>query len=457
MDYRRLFLFLVSVILCGGAMSQTTLKGVVKNTDTGSVGLYVFDDFITNTLVKVDECEIAKDGSFELQTDFSDVRYAKLETGPYSAGIYLEPDVFYYLDVEYDAVDSFLNPNLLDTPLYYTIRNEVFDGLNTKIASFNAMYDDFVINNSATLFRDRTGKLLRKFKEDVELRFEGYENNYFDTYKRYRIAGIELQTRALSRAELHMQYLSGRPLYHHDEAMSYFNLYYDGYPETSGFVVSRNDLQYVINGLGSYPALLDTLGKDTLLRNEAMRELVMIKLLKSCLFSMDYDYEQVLGILQYIADSSKFKQHRHIAGNILSQELRLTWGASAPEKAINEESFLHESDKYTLLCFFQSWNGACQAENELIKTLQEQYSDHMDVTMVCCDTSEDTWKEWYEQNRATFRNAYWCANDRNLTDAYNVKAFPLYVIFTPDLKIIRWDLKRPSEGMDAFLERLFAE
>ncbi len=456
MHHRFIILVIIVSLIMGVCNAQTSLSGTIKGGDESEISLYVIDDYITGKLLLIDEYMINDDGTFSLQAHFDEVRYAVIKAGYYSAGIYLEPAAHYQLECEYEPVESFLNPNLIETPLHYTIRNEVFEGLNSNISTFNTMYDDFVMKHYATLFRSRSKSLIDNFKEDVKNQFAGFDSEYFRQYIDYRIAGMELQARTTSRADLAGKYLSGRPNYSHDEAMEFFNLFFDKYIVANSREIDRDDLQSTINYQVSYVALLDSLGKDTLLINEAMRELVMLSTLRSVLGSADYGYKQVLHIIKHIHSNSKFPEHRKIAANILDQVNELLPGALPPAITIHDKEFLFPGKKSILLCFFQSWNGACQAENVLLKEMHPEFSNRVDIIMVCADDNEASWLDWLENNNSDMWRSVWFEKDYQLLEAYRAKAFPLYVLLNPDMTIKMWDLPRPSEGMPERLKELLS-
>ena len=450
-----LFVFLLICFQYTGA--QTVISGVVSNGMGEVISLAVIDDYITNTELKIDEAIIEEDGSFTLTAHFNDIRYAKISIGYSSAAIYLEPDQYYKLDVEYNKPNSFDNPNLREIPLLYSIKNEVFEGLNTNINAFNLLYDEFVMNHFKEVFRSRNKAPLIAFTDEVAKTFAGYDNSFFSTYVRYRIASIEYQSRTKNKAAIAAEYLTGRPLYHHNEMMSFFNLYFDKYVISESKFITREDLQSTINYQVSYEALLDTLGKDTILVNEAMRELVMLKTLKSMYYDYDYGQKQVLYIIKSIAAKSKVAENRKIALNILDKFEKLQPGTKAPDIIIGGKNLLASTDKpYILVNFFQTWNGACQAEMLLLKELNVDYSDSLFVINISADAMKEdyfTWNEGYESPDNW--ESTWFDENYSLLSEYRVKSYPLFVLIDSNGDIVYWNIPRPSEGMDQYFQRLF--
>ncbi|PIE87814.1 MAG: hypothetical protein CSA04_05090 [Bacteroidetes bacterium] len=442
-------------VLC---QAQTTISGSLKEGEGRVVSLYLMDDFVTESLVLIDESEVDEQGNFSLHASFDEVRYAVLKVGYYASGIYLEPGKHYQLVCEYEPVAAHVNPNLMDTPLYYVIKNEVFDGLNSQISTFNKMYDDFIIAHQQTLFRAKNRGLIEAFRHAVEKQFAGYDDPYFEDYVAYRFAALALQTRTLSRAQLAHRYLTGRPPYGHDEAMAFFNLFFDKYVQTQSKAIDRRDLQATINYQVSYTALLDTLGKDTILKNEAMRELVMLLTLKSLLGSNDYGADQVLHLIRHIKDHSKFREHRKIAAHILDRSMMLLPGTMAPSLVVHgKDVLLSEDQRSTLLCFFQTHSGVCQAESVLLEDICRDFGEEVRVVMVCADAEEQTWNDWSQTHADACWESVWVGHNYTLLEDYRVKAYPLYVLVNPDLTLRRWDLSRPSEGLAHQLERLLSK
>lgn len=295
------------------------------------------------------------------------------------------------------------------------------------------------------------------FMDDVEKTFAGYDNPFFRTYIRYRMASLEYQSRTKNKTTIAAEYLTGRPLYHHNEMMSFFNLYFDKYVISESKFITREDLQSTINYQVSYEALLDTLGKDTILVNEAMRELVMLKTLKSMYYDYDYGQKQVLYIIKNIAGKSKVAENRKIALNILDKFEKLQPGTKAPNIIIDEKNLLASTEKpYILINFFQTWNGACQAEMLLLKELNVDYLDSLSVINISTDASKEdyfTWNEGFE-SPDNWQSA-WFDEDYSLLSEYRVKSYPLFVLIDSNGNIVRWNIPRPSEGMNLYFQRFF--
>jgi len=454
MKYRMILIFVIFFLCYFSLPAQTTLSGLVKGGDEPIISLYVIDDFITGKEVHTDQSALSPEGHFTLSVDVKQVRYAVLRVGYYSAGLYLEPGKNYTLDISYEPVDFFINPNLVDTPLSYSIRDEIFEGLNTNIALFNGMYDDFILAHFQSLYRSRDKTLLDEFQSEVDKAFAGYHDSYFEQYVRYRIASIEFQTHLKSRHELAEAYFTGRPLYFHDEAMAFFTLFYSKYLVSSSRYITSSDLECTINDLASTAALMDTLGKDPVLRNEVWRELVMLFTLNELLSDRNFGYDQLISMLRRVATTSKFPEHRLIAENCLEKAGALTPGSTAPELSVNGTPIWgREAKPFLMVCFFQTWNGACQAEMELLKNVAEGF-DAMEVIMISADEQESLFLEWQASDTVPWLS-FWFANDYDLLNAYNARSFPLFVLLSDDGKIVYWDMPRPSEGMEVLLTRFF--
>jgi thiol-disulfide isomerase/thioredoxin len=241
--------------------------------------------------------------------------------------------------------------------------------------------------------------------------------------------------------------------------MNFFNAVFDTYVFAGSRNIQGSDLRHAVNRVNSYHALMDSLGKDTILRNEVLRELVMLKALQSMHGNPDYRQQNVENILNYINTNSKFPEHRSVARNILFEKNNLVPGAVSPSIVVYDENDnpvrIPEDfqGKFIYLGFWASWCESCMLEFIALKELFDQYRD--DIVFINIST---------ERNPVIF-DAYlnsadygWLEfhfrHDFHILDAFKVRALPTFVLFDTNGNILDYPALKPSANVKQRFDRI---
>ena len=91
-----------------------------------------------------------------------------------------------------------------------------------------------------------------------------------------------------------------------------------------------------INNKRNYYRLLDALGKDPILVNEVIREMVLIKGLGEIYDNDEFSQENILFLLNQMTNATKFVQHKQMAENQIKQLTKLRPGSVAPNFEVKD-------------------------------------------------------------------------------------------------------------------------
>jgi peroxiredoxin len=176
------------------------------------------------------------------------------------------------------------------------------------------------------------------------------------------------------------------------------------------------------------------------LRDDSLRELVILKGLSDCIQKPDlYPIQSVNQTLDSIANTSKIAEHREIAMNILLREKKLNQLDTAIDfnlKKLNGESVSLSSlrGKYVYLNFGRSENYACQKEYRLLKEIQDKKVNGLEIVTISSDQDTATFNDYVKSN-PQYSWTFLFDDKKEITSKYGIRILPSYIIIDPDGKI----------------------
>ncbi len=453
-------LILFSLVLSG---QNVTIKGKIKGAEGKTLCVYAWSDQITYTEKKIATGKIDSVGVFNFSFKIDETIFAYLKVDFARAPIYLEPGKTYNLAVscpDCNSPDDKTNPYLAPKTLAAVISNSDSTELNFLINKFNTLYDDFVMKDFATIVKHRSKAKLDTFKLELSKQFSQVKNDYFLNLVKYRLAVIEESAQLRSAESLAKRYFKNKPvLYENTGYMEFFNEFFKNYITDESNYITLKDLHRTIDVVKTFPSLLDSLGKDTILKNEVLREMVVMKCLGELYYTKDYDKASILAMYKYVMENSKFPQHKIIAENYYNFFTKLAPGTTAPLfklKDYNDVSYsLSEfnKDKYVYLFFWTKWCIPCITEMDLLRKFIDKYGTKVEFVGISCDKDFLSYYYFMQNKKYDFTTLHW-GNNTELIENYNVKAYPTYVLIGPDGKIVQYPAEAPSGSLDALLNDL---
>lgn len=459
---RNLIIFVfISIFSYTNIAQNVTIKGEAINAVGKKIRLIKYSDQITMTEIVLASDIIKKDKSFKLECETKETIQALIFIDYFGAIIYLEPGATY--EIKIDELD-FYKPLKNNTFFYY--RNLVYDfkesdstELNQMIWKLDYLNDVFLAKNLKEIARNKNTSKIDSFKLVLDNEFPNVENTFFKTSMKYKLAQIDNVGR-LWRNEIYFKYyFYNSPIYYENpEYMVFFNTFFDKYITAKSKNIYRKDLLNTVNEQVSYTALMDSLGKDTILRNQKLRELVLIKNMKDIYYDSEFDKPNVLEVIRQAAEKTKFKEHRIIANNLIKSLSKLKPGTAAPDfnlinhkgKNISLKSF---EKKYICLFFFSLECTACMAEMPMIKRI---YDENDDIIEFVCITPDNQ----YDLNSFIKSSGYnWTflqfADNFQIFQDYEIRTLPFFILIDRDRNIVKYDSMRPSQGFENWFVNLY--
>jgi len=458
-------LFVVIVLLVSPSLLYsrgfTTIRGNIGNANGYQIRLHTWGDQVSFIEKRLAAATIDSQGNFNLITELDGITHAFFYIGNIRSDIILEPGKAYEIRFDDYPPLSFLETrNLLlqRETIRYVFLNQPEDDINLLAAEASAMYNRFLANHYMDLYY-KNYDVIDAFIDTFFLRFGTYTHPWIRQMVDFRIAGLKLAGYKITMEQAHALWLRGVDFdYHHPDFMEFFNQLFSNYLTTRLRHYTYSELVSVINDRGSFSALSELVGRDTVLRNELLREMVIIKGLGEIVNHRDFQNGQVMRILQHIASTSKFPEHRTIAANLVHLHRRFNKGIMAPDFSLPDRSgTLHSLSqyrgKYLYLVFFTANCVPCLSELRLLASAYTSMKEDMEVLAVGLDP--DSTKLWRvaEQQGYPWPVVHFNHNF-DLTDRFNIRNYPFFILIAPDGTFEQYGARLPSERFRLWFEEV---
>jgi len=460
---KRFDIFFKIVLLFGILPSITNaqnliIKGMAPGAEGKIITLYTYSNQITFNEKKLISSPIDSSGKFNISFNAEDTIYAFLKIDYYKSGIFIEPGKTYNIKIDsqdYNTPDK-TNPYFEPKQLNVTILNLNKNDLNFIIPKFDEIYNDYLFKNYYAIYRLRDFSKIDTFKLIINKLFSFVTYDFFKKYVDYSIALLEIPFISNSRSIIAENHLKNLPiLYENPRYMDFFNQFFENYLLCS-YAIRKEDLIQTINYAPDYFALTDTLGKDSILRNEVLREMVLLKGLYELSDNKEFNKNNIAYILLQLSKHSKFEKHRKIAEDIIQLFNKLQPETYAPPFCLKDidKKFVSLTDfkgKYVYLSFWTSWCTTCQAEFSIMNKLKEIYGSKIAFVSICADKEFLTMVNYLKTQKYNWKFLHF-GGDYDLLDAYDIKSYPIFVLIDPQGKIVSFPAPKPSENIAVYLE-----
>lgn len=449
---QRIVLVFISAFLCLVAISQETkIFGTIPGGDGYEVRLLSYVDLITYQTKVFDRVDIDDGGGFELTLNTNETIPVFLEVENYSMLMYVENGETYQLICDSIFPGNDYLPFYNKKSLQVNNISEPEPLLNSFLFYFDYLYEDFLGNNFETIYRSHKASIINGFVHQIDSLFEGNRNEFLQNYIRYKIASLKLSVSAFNKENVFDEFFYKQTVYYDNpEYMNFFHQYFNNY--ISGYnnaFVTRGDLYATINIQYNYPALLDSLGKDTILRNEVIREMVLLKTLKELFYDPDYSKQNIIHMLDQLKENSKFERHQTIAANIIHQLTRFEKSFPAPPFTLSSLdgdslSLDYYQGKPVYLSFMTTWSYACLSEFELLSQLYDKYGNSIHFVTISLDKNPEVVSR-FRNDKGYYWDFLYNGSSYDLLMDYDIKTFPMFVLIDKKGKIFQFEAYKPSE------------
>ena len=449
------FLFSISRF----SFSNTTITGTAPEFKNKTLFVRTYSDLITYNLIAVASDTIDDSGNFSFTVNNTQPLPIFINIDDYESQFYIESNKNYIILYE-PIPDAEITPFWKKKSGKITIQNTDSSDLNQNLSQFYESYDNFMLKNYTLFLSKRAKPSIDSFNIQVNETFKSYHNFYFQNTTTYTTATMYLANNE-SKKKIYEKYIDSKPvLYHHVTYMDFINQFYNQFFNSISFK-NRTDLINSIKTEKSFSDCLKILAREPFLKNERIRELVLLIGLYDMYNNPQYSKQNTLFIIKEIAIKSEQKEHQEIAKNMVFNLTKMTTGHPAPDfhlpnqkrDVISLDSILKKK-KYVYLNFWATWCTSCIKEMELIHKLKNQYNDFIEFVSISLDketTKPNSYLKENQQYNWTFLDGQ---NSFSLIDDYNIKAVPTYFLIDSDGILLESPALKPSENIESVFKKI---
>lgn len=458
------FYFLFFLVPAAAQRHNVTLQGDFADGAGRKVYLLGYSDPLAQREILLDSTTIDKDGKLQLSFYANYPRLVVVQVETYSQSFYIEPGRTYHMHVDNfdwsqdERRNVYLDPVTL--PIRFTGLPD--DELNLSIAAFDHICDSVIMRHR--LFFDQRYFPNRAYFDTLRravgnARFAN-NSDFFQRYRTYRLAELELQLRVSRREKLYERYVANQPLPYYDENfMQFFYTLYSHSVTSGSRYISTMELSVALAS-GDAARYLDLMGHHPLLRNEQVRELAAIQALYEMYHqSLYYSQTEVVAMLHSMAALTKFEEHRTLIENLLAA-LQPAPAATTELLSLqlpDEHHQLHRlSDlrgKWIYIAFVRVDDpnsvGELQTMAHFHDTVYQSAPDSIAFLTIVCDREPQKMYHFLHNNQHTARyNWLFVHFDYHYSLLYRlgVTTYPLFLLIDPDGNLCGSDAPAPATG-----------
>lgn len=459
------FLSIAILTVCAsmaGAQTNITIHGEVVDGAGKEVFLYRYTDMLTRTEVMVDHTTINTNRTFELKAYANYPTMMMLQIENYSQSFFVEPGRDYEVYIpRFDwNIDEkrnvFLEPEVL--PVEFV--NMPVGELNGLISNFEAVVADYI--DEHRVYFDARFRPQKRYFDSLEAvvakQCPDTKNEFFNRYKRYQLASMKYSFHFDTRRGMVNRYIKNQPiLYYDDNYMSFFTTLFANSVSKGTTKIPVWQMAWWVNNL-NVNVYLDSLGTDTLLRNEQVRELVALQALQEAYYqNRYYESDKVVQMIDLIGSRTKFPEHKVLAKRLVESFRQQEQGAEVPDftlpdvdkKQVSLESM---KGKWVYMAFVRVGDPNCQGEIETMAHFRDSVyarSKNVEFVTICCDREFQKMYHFLKNSkRGQKYNWTWLHFNGNykLLEHYQVVSFPWFILINPEGKLQYTVTPTPASG-----------
>lgn len=438
-------------MLFGSANAQVTIQGKAEGHKDKELVCTRYIDYLSYETEELGRTLVDKQGNFSFTIPLTESSQIQIHDGSTMGMMYADPGASYsiILNAPEGNIENAYKKSIridFDTLLTYDINNLILD--------FNSRHDDFMFYNFNTIGNELFSHRLDTFKIYLSKVYKNVKHDYFTNYVAYSLAETEMigppkkdETSFLKM--IYAQYLLNKPvLYNNDKYMNFFSKFYSDIFKM--IPTDREmDLFRAINYYASPTLAKRVLKKDILLRDDRICELAVLRCLGQEYYNYEFDKIMILDVLDSLAETSKYPEHKIIATNTRKRLRNLAIGSFAPEFALinSNDTTVKLSQfkkKFVYIHFWSVDNATSMNEMKIMRKLYEKYSWDIEFISINVDPDIKSMKDFLRKNsdyRWVFLHS---GNSKNLRETWNVTTLPQFYLVDPEGYVIASPALRPS-------------
>ena len=438
-----------------------------------SIVFLSYTNMITFSEKELATCIVGDSGSFEctLQLDEPTLIFSHL--GVYNCFMYAEPGMVYDIKLPQKRQKSMAdeaNQFFEETSIHLSLKVTGTTGrgvvpvkdqeLNFLIHAFNDYFYPYYYKFAVNAYTDRIDqKELKEAIEKLQTPFGDSLSSFFSDYMDYRIGLLNHYGNQVSNERIIQDLFLDRPVRYQNPAyMELFNEIFNDYFDRFMEKFPRRNLPVVLNREKDYAGLNKILVRDASLKNDSLRELVLLKELYDGFYDPRNIRSSMLSLLDSLQTNTSIEGHRILVRDIMLEITRLLPGYAPPDFALYDQdsSLVRLSDfqgEYLYLMFCNSFSYYCVKEYEYLKILQQRLQGQIKVLTILVDDSFQSMRDLLRNNPYPWTFLHF-SNQPQVIDDYDIQTYPSYFLIGPEGKLIMSPAPAPAENFEGAFRQL---
>jgi len=450
--------FFIIVLFCSALMysAEAYIYGRDLSYSGEKFEFYTYSDPITKTPISLGLLSVKGDGTFKGSINIEETSYVYFETGTYHLYFYAEPNEKYQLvlppKTEKTKAEK-LNPYWAPEHIHIGIKGMKKSDLNYLIMDFDYFFELYLDENMLDLVAKGKNSGLDDFIKDIDKAFPSGGNLYFESYKKYSFAMLRHIAYERKTSVVSFKYFKNDSVCYNNPAYTalfnkIFKDYFDDlFLDPIGPLIYRS----VVYG-HSIKALKKALSFKIELRNEQLKEMVILKGIHDAFYNTNYTWTSLLLTLDSLCIATPYPKHREIGQSIADKVLTMAAGTLAPKFKLSDSdgdtvNITDYRNEFVYLNFIDTEAYTCQQELELLKVLHNKHKAFFKVISIVTDKNVAKAKYFLKQKGYDWTFLF-TNGDESVPQKYKVVAYPSYYLIGPQNELILSPAPTPLEGFE---------
>ncbi|HAN18468.1 MAG: hypothetical protein A2X13_08840 [Bacteroidetes bacterium GWC2_33_15] len=452
-------IFIILIFSISARAGTVILKGTAPEWTGTQLEFITYSDQISYTEKVLCSTVVDNTGNFKCSFETHETVYVFIYLGTYEAYFFAEPDSDYTLilpEKTEKSISDKLNPYFKTVLYHLGIENSSQTELNYLLAWFDTEFSNMINSNAYLIYTKSSELNVDAAISSVDSIFKNFNNPYFVDYKNYSYAAFRhLSFQQKSKSISNSYYLNYKILYQNKAYMDLFNQVYDKYFSYFGRTEKGKQIYSDIGLHKSITLLKKTLGQDSILTNDTLKELVILKCLHDEFYDDMISRSATLTVLDSLALQTTNEEHKQIANNIRQKVTRLMVGFEPPpftlfDKDSNLVTLEKYRGKYVYLGFCASISYACIQEFEMLRKLHEKHAANFEIIVICMDESLAQMKTFVEKMNYPYTFLFY-GNQADVFKEYDIRALPTYYFINKEGKLALSPAASPGENIEYYI------
>ena len=338
-------------------------------------------------------------------------------------------------------------------PVVFSIEKD--DNVNYRMEDVDTCLNNFVSDNLRMLYMKDSSTFAALNTLEKQLTRKYIRNEYISAYIKYEFASLKYGLSLSNRKKLQMELFQNSPVLSDNIGyMDCFNTVFSHYFSQGYKFISAEDIEKWLDGV-NYSAFNDALGRDSVLKNEIVREVVFLQGMKDAFLDGVFSRSRIFAMLDKFETQTKFSEHKKVAENLKEYlSARDFHGKKISDLKFkniegNTVSLNEFLDKPLVICLVQLDCTACLKELQTINYYYDSIKDNCNIAVVCLDNSFEKMYNFVRNSKIgslyQFPFLYF-DNNWEIVEEFKLHFFPTFILMNTDGTIKRNPMESPSAG-----------